>query len=968
MAGISEEILIRFRGQDDTKGALKSVQNNIRSLTRENEKLMKARQNATSQKEYNRYNSQIASNTRLIGNLKKQEASMVKSANKQISQSNKEVASSYQRTGGIVSGALGMMGGLIGYELVSGLVEAGRQAINASGQFDYFAGRLGKSKQETESFRNEVKGMQKDFKKVNMEEVGATAMDIAVRNGMQGSNEELSELTKLTAVMASEFQRNGRTSEDSILAVNDALDGEFRRLREIGIKQEDLMRNGWNGDLNDKMSLVKALNKTMEEMGYDKTAQDITNLNDAWSALTVSGGNLLKEVLIPMMPAFLSIIDGLTDLVSGFSEMPQEWKNFISYAIAGTTALLVFGKAVGGIKGALGGLKGFSGIFGKIFGSGAGGAAGGEASGKGIVATLKGLKGFGRALISLVPDIIMAAAAVAVIIAVVFALAAEVIVLTKGIQMLIDAMDFGGIDLKDDIEGLKKLKDAMWEIAQIMGAMAIANVANIVTQFTGGVLNLASSLKTIKDSYKKVADALKDIAGMEDINQTGLDKLKKIGEALKAIGDSMGALNQLSGGMNINNAINDFVAWLTGGEADPVKNIDTVITKVKEIAPKLDDLKNLPDIDGSGVEKIRKIGDAMKSLSDAMSSMQGYSGGALGNIMDWWNGDLSAQVDKAVTQINQVGQKLQGIGTYTIPDMSWVQRAATGMQYLKSAMTVMNGYAGMQINTEVPELIGRAVTAVRMVAQQLQGLQGTEIGDVNAILSSIQTAIEQMKATLAAANFNAEGVNIGQSLTTGVQSGLSGLPGVVGDASNQAVSTAEGILPPGMGNVASSATNAFRDNLKLADIASQEMNYAVQAINNGSGALAQAAADAASKAVQAAKDAAGQHSPGYIARAWGKEFGEYSPQKIYQGAANLINAARVVSQNVVRAFGQPTLGFGTNTGLLNGLKSLSIDYATPQLEGGGNTYYIGEGAFNIHVSEMTDQECKSVILQALESL
>jgi len=915
---ITEEVLVRFKGQDQTKNASNSVKKNI----------------------------------------------------KDVDQAAKSTGKSMGGLGSSINSALGFMGGMIGYELVSGISTAGREAINASQQFDYFAGRLGKSKEEASAFRDEVKGMQKQFKKVNMEGVGATAMDIALRNGMQGTNEELSEITKMSAVMASEFKRNGRTEEDSIMAVNDALDGQFRRLQEIGISQDDLKKNGWNGDINDKIGLVKALNKTMSEMGYDKTAQDITNLDDAWAALTVSGGNLLKEVLVPMMPAFLSIIDGLTDLVSGFSEMPQEWKNFISYAVAGTTALLVFGKAVGSIKGALGGLKGFSGLFGKIFSTGgAAGGAGGEATGKGIVATLKGLKGFGKALLGLVPDIIMAAAAVAVIIAVIFALAAEVIVLTKGIQMLIDAMDFGGIDLSDDIDGLKKLKEAMWEIAQIMGAMAISNVANAVTQFTGGVLNLAVSLKTIKDAYKKVAEALKDIAGMEDINQTGLDKLKKISEALKAVGDSMSALNQLSGGMNISNAINGFVAWLTGGEADPVANIDTVINKIKDIAPKLDGLKNLPDIDGSGVEKIRKIGDAMKSLSDAMTSMQGYSGGFLGGIMDWWNGDLSAQVEKAITQINQVGQKFSMLGTYTIPDMSWVQRAATGMQYLKSAMDVMNGYAGMQINTEVPALIGRAVTAVKMVAQQLQGLQGTELGDINTVLSQIQQAVEQMKATLAAANFTAEGVNIGTSLVTGVQSGLAGLPGVVGDASNQAVSTADGILPPGMGNVASNATNSFRDNLKLADIASQEMNYAVQAINNGSGALAQAAADAARKAVEAAKGAAGVGSPGYIARMWGKEIGGYSPQLIIQGMRSLVSAMRTASTSAVNAFGQPNLGFTISSDLLNNRTAMNSLYNTPQLEGaGGNTYYIGEGAFNIHVSNMTDQECKSVLLQALDSL
>ena len=979
MATINEEVLIRFKGQDDTGSALNSVKSKIKSLEKENTKLAQSsaklnksydtsglnRWNVAQSAEYktyqqrakyqDQYANKISANNQKIAKLKQQEANAVTKANNQISQS-------YQRMGGVVSSAMGMLGGMIGYELVNGLVTAGREAINASQQFDYFAGRLGKSKGETEAFRNEVKSMQKDFKKVNMESIGSTAMDIALRNGMQGTTEELTEITKMSAVMASEFKRNGRTEEDSIMAVNDALDGQFRRLQEIGISQDDLKNNGWNGDINDKIGLVKALNKTMEQMGYDKTAKDITNLDDAWAALTVSGGNLLKEVLIPMMPAFLSIIDGLTDLASGFSEMPQEWKNFISYAIAGTGALLVFSKAVGGLRGALTGLKGFSGIFGKIFGSGTGGGgaaggAGGTATGKNIVATLKGLKGFGRALLGLVPDIIMAAAAVAVIIAVVFALAAEVIVLTKGIQMLIDAMDFGGIDLKDDIEGLKKLKEAMWEIAQIMGAMAIANVANVVTQFTGGVLNLAVSLKTIKDAYKKVAEALKDIAGMEDINQAGLDKLKKISEALKAVGDSMGALNQLSGGMNISNAINGFVAWLTGGEADPVKNIDTVINKIKEIAPKLDGLKNLPDIDASGVDKIRKVGDAMKSLSDAMNGMQGYSGGALGSIMDWWNGDLSAQVDKAINQINQVGAKLQGIGSYTIPDLTWIQRATTGMQYIRNAMNVFSQMSGMQIDTTVPETVGRAVTAVKMVAQQLQGLQGTDIGDINSVISNIQNAINNIKATLAAANFTAEGTNIGTSLVTGVQSGLSGMPGVISTASNQAIDTMRGIIPPGASAVAQEAVTSFQSGLNgMAAAVSTEMQNVVNAFNNSKSAVAAAARGVGDAALQAFKSAYNPGSPGDYSKAIDAEM-EYVNQSILNSNSMLSSSMYRLGNSMLSAFKRSDYsGLNSQYAGANGERSV------------GNTYYIGEGAFSIHVSDMTDQECKSVIIQALESL
>ena len=102
---------------------------------------------------------------------------------------------------------------------------------------------------------------------------------------------------------------------------------------------------------------------------------------------------------------------------------------------------------------------------------------------------------------------------------------------------------------------------------------------------------------------------------------------------------------------------------------------------------------------------------------------------------------------------------------------------------------------------------------------------------------------------------------------------------------------------------------------------------------------------------------------------WGKEIGGYSPQLIIQGMRSLVSAMRTASTSAVNAFGQPNLGFTISSDLLNNRTAMNSLYNTPQLEGAsGNTYYIGEGAFNIHVSDMTDQECKSVILQALESL
>lgn len=925
---ISEEVLIKFKGQDDTKSAINSVKSNIKQIEAQGTK----------------------ANTKISNVSKKQAETVSKATN--------SMKNTFSRLDGVFS----MMGGMVGYDIANGLVEAGRQAINASQQFDYFAGRLGKSAQDTQQFKQGVNDLQKEFKKVNMTSVGSTAMEIAVKNGLQGTNDELLGISRMTAVMSSTFKKEGRTEEDAILAVNDALDGQFRRLQEIGIKQEDLTKNGWNGDLNDKMGLVNALNKTMKDMGYEETAKDITSLDDAWSALTVAGSKLIETVLIPMMPAIMGVLNGLTNVVSGFNDMPQWFKDLASYGVMAGAGILTVAYAASKLSGVLGSLKGFSGIFGKIFSTGGatGGAAGGEASGKGIVAMLKGLKGFGRALIGLVPDILMASAAVAVIIAVVFALAAEVIVLTKGIQMLIDAMKFGDIDLSDDIEGLKKLGQAMWEIASIMGAMTIANVANIATQVTGGVLNLAVSLTTIKDAYQKVVNAVKEISGMGDIDQGGLDKLKKMGEALKSLAESSASLQQINGDMNVSSAINNFVAMLTGGEADIGANIDTLINKINEIAPKLDDLKNLPDIDSAGVDKIRKFGEVMQSIGQTATSMQGIQGGVVGSFMDWWQGDIVAQVDKAIQAIQQIAPKLQGLAGIQIPDLSGVQRVGVGLNYLKGATDQLMTFTGFVVPPDVATNVGNAVTAIKNVATQLQGLQGTNVGDVATILTSIQTAIEQIKATLASANFNAEGVNIGNSLTTGVQSGLSGLPGVVNDASNNAVNTAKGTLTSGMQSAGSESVNSFRSGIQgMSDAMSSEMSEVQSAISSGLSAAQGAAQQGAAAIVSAFKSGLNQGSPGDIYRAMVAEMA-WTNDAIIGGQGMLTNSIYNLANGLTNAFNPNLSTGGFNSNLNQGVVTGA--------GGSGNTYYIGEGAFHVVVKDMTQKEAQGVIVEALESL
>ena len=267
---------------------------------------------------------------------------------------------------GFLRNAASMTVGMIGYDLFNSVMESGRAAINASQQLQYFGHRLGMSDAQIQNTSKNLDDLQKQFKKVNMHAVGASAEEMAVKLGL--GSESVERLTEVTAVMSSAFVKEGRTQEDAILAVSDAMDGQFRRLQELGISQEMLMKNGWNGDLNDKTSLLNAMNDTLKNMGFTETAQDITSLDDAYQALTVSGGLLMEKILVPITPLLLNMaeaamgafdyiggaIEGLSNAWNGLPDWAKDAVGVGAFALALTAlALVITTSVIPGISGAI---------------------------------------------------------------------------------------------------------------------------------------------------------------------------------------------------------------------------------------------------------------------------------------------------------------------------------------------------------------------------------------------------------------------------------------------------------------------------------------------------------------------------------------------------------------------------------------------------------------------------------------
>ena len=182
--------------------------------------------------------------------------------------------------------------------------------INAEGQRDYFAKRIGMDTKALNRFKGEIASMQKQYQKLDMTVVGANALETASKYGV--ASKDLGNLTKVMAIYGSEFVKQGRSQEDSILAINDALDGELRRLKEVGIGAEELEATGlWSGDESDKTGMILALLQIADERGYTKTAQEITNLSDAIQVLEV-------RLAIDLAQAFHIIEPILTEIAKVF--------------------------------------------------------------------------------------------------------------------------------------------------------------------------------------------------------------------------------------------------------------------------------------------------------------------------------------------------------------------------------------------------------------------------------------------------------------------------------------------------------------------------------------------------------------------------------------------------------------------------------------------------------------------------
>lgn len=665
-------------------------------------------------------------------------------------------------------------------------------------------------------------------------------------------------------------------------------------------------------------------------------------------------------------------------------------------------------------------------------------------AGAGMQASSGGLSAISAGASSMLVPLLTIAVVIAVMIPVVTALAAEALLCMKGIQMLVDALDFGGIDIDDDLEGIKKIGEVILNIGIVMTEMTFTATMTGIYGFVQGLFMITNPIQLAVNQIKTVVPIINQLATVGDINDSIPGKLQKLGASLQSISAATNAMTSTSVTVGWGN----FVAWIFN-----FSNTTDAIGQAKDelikAADSINQLKGLPDIDGGVASRLKSVGDSLKGVSDSINSLR-----SLRDDMNWDNAigglfrgaditstlnnvkstltnaartlatfnsipnvppGIATKVTRVADATKVVGNAVRAMQGANIPNVvtlsmlpakitsakNVLQKTATELIGLQSVPTVPDGlYTKVarigtssrnvgnsvniikgipQVNQSAGGKVQRAVSVIKKAAKELNKLKGTNVNDVGGILSSVRKALNQLRGTLSSmgGSFKGAAHGIGAGIKAGVVSGMSGLSGGVHAQASAAMGVFQSTMVGGARNAGNGARAAFQGSFKLANIAQAEMGYAVQAVKNGSGALADACRIAAEKAVAAAKEGADSHSPGAIARMWGQEIGEYSVQKVLSGASLLVRTVRDTSRRVVGAWGSPNLGIGTNLERLNNIPNPNalqgmglLSKIMPQMQNTNKTiiFNIGNGAFQLDARNLTQTECQKIVTLGLEGI
>lgn len=712
----------------------------------------------------------------------------------------------------------------LGNEFLPGIKDAKRALIdlNKATGGGLFAGMLGATAvvdtastwgQTITNMANGVKNLQEGVGKLKSVWKSVTSAVKGTEAAVEGVADATNTVSNVSDIAAGGAQVAGGVTESKAsigatgaeagLSAFDALKKDNDKYREeAGTLLKDLEKNG---ELGNKVQNTSNKVYSKDLLKNPKGIKD--QVSDGWDS---------------------SIINR----IKNYSKSQEEISDALDTAIDGVDIVADKSK---GMKKSGQAMEGLSEVAGMIpAGVGAEAAAGATEA----TAASAGLSGLGASISSMLAPLLTIAAVVAIMIPVVVALAAEALIFIRALAEVFKALNFDKLDLSGDIDGLKQIGVAIWELCKAMAAVVATSWLTMVYQGISAIMLFNDPIKVAVDELKKTATLVK---GFSDITipENVPSNLQALSTSLGAVAKAMWSLESV--GVSV---LAGSVLTLNGYLGTLSQNLVIAKKELTESAKQINSMSDLDTIDEGVASKLEAVTSSLANVGKAMGALSEVNwdinmgnivnlGGAFGTITSHLE-DAKDEIIKAAPVINQfsslpdidqsAGEKLKKVS-------DGIKNVADSLKNLNSLSSSMGGDNGA-LGTILKKLqlgasIRAAKSALTDAAKQLQGLKDLpDIPDgiktkLSKIGSTTATVINTLKPLTSIQNMNVNSASIASKVA---QARYAISNSAIHLASLAGISTIPDDIPTKLSKVGSTAATLINTLKPLTSIANSEVN------------------------------------------------------------------------------------------------------------------------------------------------
>lgn len=449
-----------------------------------------------------------------------------------------------------------------------------------------------------------------------------------------------------------------------------------------------------------------------------------------------------------------------------------------------------------------------------------------------------GLSGLGASISSMLAPLLTIAAVVAIMIPVVVALAAEALIFIRALAEVFKALNFDKLDLSGDIDGLKQIGAAIWELCKAMAVVVATSWLTMVYQGISAIMLFNDPIKVAVDELKKTATLVKGFADIT-IPENVPGNLQALSTSLGAVAKAMWSLESV--GVSV---LAGSVLTLNGYLGTLSQNLAIAKKELTESAKQINSMSELDTIDEGVASKLEAVTSSLANVGKAMGALSDVNwdinmgnivnlGGAFGTITSHLE-DAKDEIIKAAPVINQfsslpdidqsAGEKLKKVSDA----IKNVADSLKNLNGLSSSIGGDNGALGTILKKlQLGASIRAAKSALTDAAKQLQGLNDLpDIPDgiktkLSKIGSTTATVINTLKPLTSIQNMNVNSASIASKVA---QARYAISNSAIHLASLSGISTIPDDIPTKLSKVGSTAATLINTLKPLTSIANSEVN------------------------------------------------------------------------------------------------------------------------------------------------